>query len=47
MTEVLPTISRIVVVDENGRIYDRHNLKVEISTQDHGKTLKLFVKEAE
>lgn len=36
-------ISRICLVDETGRVYDRFNIKLEQSIQDDGRTLKLFI----
>jgi hypothetical protein len=35
--------NRIVLVDETGRVYDRTGVSVEISQQDDGLTLKVFV----
>jgi hypothetical protein len=38
------TVTRVEVIDENGRAYVRHNLdSVKISVQDDGRTIKLFV----
>ena len=37
-------LSRVTLVDEGGRVYERFNLKVELSVQDNGQTLKIFVK---
>lgn len=41
----LPSVTRVEVIGENGRNYvnnDRNNL-VELSVQDDGRTLKLFI----
>ena len=37
------TVTRFEVIDENGRVYTRHNCKVELSYQDDGRTLKVFL----
>lgn len=39
----LGRISRIEVIDENGRAYVRRGLAAALSIQDDGRTLKLFV----
>lgn len=36
--------NRVVLVDETGRVYDRTGVAVELSEQDDGLTLKVFVK---
>jgi hypothetical protein len=36
-------ITRFEVIDENGRVYTRRNCKVELSYQDDGRTLKVFI----
>lgn len=36
-------ITRVEVIDEKGRVYSELNLNVEISIQDGGKTMKVFV----
>lgn len=38
-------VNRIEVIDENGRSYVNHQFdnKVELSLQDNGKTLKVFI----
>ncbi len=36
--------NRIVLVDETGRVYDRTGVNIELSEQDGGLTLKVFVK---
>ena len=39
-----PGITRVVVIDHNGRAYDQWKLdKVEILIQDGGKTMKVFI----
>ncbi|RAV18375.1 hypothetical protein DQP55_02715 [Mycolicibacterium sp. GF69] len=40
----MSTTNRFVLVDETGRIYDRTGVSVELSEQDGGLTLKVFVK---
>lgn len=35
--------TRLVIVDETGRVYDRTGVKIEHTSQDGGKTLKIFV----
>jgi hypothetical protein len=37
-------VTRFEVVDENGRVYTKHDCKIELSYQDDGKTLKVFIK---
>lgn len=37
-------ITRVEVIDENGRAYTKHNCKIELSYQDDGRTLKVFIK---
>ena len=37
-------LTRMTLVDETGRVYERWDVEVEIQVQDHGKTLKVFVK---
>ena len=37
-------VTRVEVIDEYGRRYTRHNCKVELSYQDDGRTLKVFIK---
>lgn len=41
----LDNITRLCIVDENGRQYDRSDIKIEADIQDAGQTLKLFVSE--
>ena len=38
------TVTRFEVIDENGRVYQKWNCKVELSYQDDGQTLKVFIK---
>lgn len=42
--EMSDTTNRFVLVDETGRVYDRTGVSVELSEQDVGLTLKVFVK---
>lgn len=37
-------VTRFEVIDENGRAYTDHYCKVELSYQDDGRTLKVFIK---
>tara|TARA_B110000503_G_C7157835_1_gene418134 strand:+ start:102 stop:356 length:255 start_codon:yes stop_codon:yes gene_type:complete len=37
-------VTRFEVIDENGRVYSKWNCNVELSYQDDGKTLKVFIK---
>ena len=37
-------VTRFEVIDENGRVYQKWNCNVEISYQDDGRTLKVFIK---
>ncbi len=39
----LENVTRIEVIDESGRAYSKWDCKVEVSVQDGGRTLKLFV----
>lgn len=39
-----PEVTRVEVIDENGRVYTKWNCSVELSYQDNGRTLKLFIK---
>ena len=43
MKLVLQYVSRLEVIDETGRAYTQWNCRVESSSQDDGRTLKLFV----
>jgi len=38
------TLTRFEVIDEYGRAYSDHYCKVELSYQDDGRTLKVFIK---
>lgn len=38
-----PKVTRVEVIDENGRVYTKWDCYVELSYQDDGRTLKLFV----
>lgn len=38
------TVTRFEVIDENGRVYVAKDCKVELSYQDDGRTLKVFIK---
>lgn len=40
----LPRVTRVEVIDENGRSYVKYNVEVELSYQDSAQTLKLFLK---
>jgi hypothetical protein len=40
-------ITRFEVIDETGRAYTRYNCHIELSVQDEGRTLKVFVKSDE
>ena len=43
---LLPKVTRLEVIDKNGRSYVVHNAEqVELSYQDQGRTLKIFVKQ--
>ena len=36
-------VTRFEVIDENGRVYTSKDCKVELSYQDDGRTLKVFI----
>ena len=36
-------LSRVTLVDETGRVYERLGVAVELQVQDEGRTLKVFV----
>ena len=36
-------LTRLEVIDESGRVYINNNCKMELSYQDEGRTLKIFV----
>lgn len=40
----MENVTRLEVIDENGRAYVRHGLQIELSLQDNARTLKVFVK---
>lgn len=40
----LPKVTRLEVIDQNGRAYVIHNAEVELCYQDQARTLKIFVK---
>jgi hypothetical protein len=37
------TVTRFEVIDTNGRVYQKWNCNVELSYQDDGRTLKVFI----
>lgn len=37
-------VTRVEVIDTNGRVYQKWNCNVELSYQDDGRTLKVFIK---
>jgi len=44
MEEKLKNITRLEVIDENGRSYTKHKIeKLELMFQDDDKTLKIFI----
>jgi len=43
MNKALDDVTRFEVIDENGRTYSRLQVEVELSYQDDGRTLKVFV----
>ena len=36
-------VTRFEVIDENGRVYTKHNCTIELSYQDDSRTLKVFI----
>jgi hypothetical protein len=38
-------VTRFEVIDENGRVYTKHNCTIELSYQDDSRTLKVFIKQ--
>lgn len=42
--EGLENVTRFEVIDHNGRSYTARNVAVELSLQDAGRTLKVFVR---
>jgi hypothetical protein len=39
-----PNVTRFEVIDQSGRAYVRHDVEIELSYQDDGRTLKVFVR---
>jgi hypothetical protein len=39
-----PKVTRFEVIDETGRAYVKHHVEIELSYQDDGRTLKVFVR---
>ena len=39
----LPTVNRVEVIDHTGRLLVLNPVKVQISPQDEGRTLKIFI----
>lgn len=39
-------LSRVTLVDESSRVYEKFQLDVDLSLQDEGRTLKIFVKDS-
>jgi hypothetical protein len=39
-----PNVTRFEVIDESGRSYVRYGVEIELSYQDDGRTLKVFVR---
>lgn len=37
------SVTRLEVIDETGRVYSQWDCRVELSYQDNGRTLKVFV----
>jgi hypothetical protein len=37
-------VTRFEVIDENGRVYTKHNCTIKLSYQDDSRTLKVFIK---
>lgn len=37
-------VTRFEVIDETGRVYSKRNCNIELSYQDDGRTLKVFIK---
>lgn len=38
-------ITRLTVVDDTGRAYEKWNVRINFSLQDQGRTLKIFVEQ--
>ena len=45
MTNKLNKVTRLEIIDKNGRAYVRWDCEIDQSFQDDGRTLKIFVKE--
>jgi hypothetical protein len=43
MKDQTQRVTRFEVIDENGRAYVRYGVGIELSYQDDGRTLKVFV----
>jgi|LakMenE18May11ns_1017448.scaffolds.fasta_scaffold9935188_9 hypothetical protein len=43
MEKNIKKVTRFEVIDDTGRLLVRHKVKVELSVQDDGKTLKAFL----
>ncbi len=43
LQELERKVTRFEVIDKDGRAYVRRNVKVELSLQDDGRTLKVFI----
>jgi hypothetical protein len=43
-SEKASRVTRFEVIDETGRIYVKYGVEVELSYQDDGRTLKVFVR---
>lgn len=41
--KLLDNVTRLEVIDKQGRVYSQWNCTIELSYQDDGKTLKIFV----
>ena len=41
--EISDDVTRLEVIDKQGRVYSQWNCTIELSYQDDGKTLKVFV----
>lgn len=44
---IVKSITKLEVIDESGRVYVYNECKIELSYQDDGRTLKIFVKNKE
>jgi hypothetical protein len=38
-------VTRFEVIDKSGRAYTKHGIQIELSLQDEGRTLKVFIYE--